>query len=118
MTESEFFYWLQGFFELTLCDGPALLSKARAECVKQHIALTRAVLRRGQQLGERVARIEMAIDMLIDAPPMAEDLTRRIRAEVDAQFQHVIDPQAGDAEQQAKLNALHHGPNTDAIMRC
>lgn len=41
---------------------------------------------------------------------------------VAKQFQHVIDPLAGDAEQQAKLNAIHDlgrvDPKTGALYRC
>jgi hypothetical protein len=121
MTETELFYWLQGFFELTLCDGSALLSKARAECVKRHIALTRAALRRGQQLGERVARIELCVEMILDSQEATQGLTRRIQSEVNAQFVHVIDPKAGDAEQQAKFNEIHSpGPGIPGqpVMRC
>lgn len=129
MTENELFYWLQGFFELTLCDGPAFLSRTRAECIKRHVALARASLRRGQQLGERVARIELIADMILtpgsdnsdELTQRMQDLTTRLRAEVDAQFQHVIDPQAGGAEQQAKLNEIHSGgrpPHGEPIMRC
>lgn len=113
MNETDFFYWLQGYFEITATDGPPLISKARADVVKRHIALARASLRRGQQLGERVARIELLLDMVLDGADV--DTTRRIRVEVDAQFEHVIDPLAGDAEQQAKLNAIH-GPSVS--VRC
>jgi hypothetical protein len=129
MTENELFYWLQGFFELTLCDGPAFLSLARAECIKRHVALARVSLRRGQQLGERVARIELLADMILtpgsgssdELTQRMQELTTRLRTEVDAQFQHVIDPQAGDDDQQARLNEIHSGrrmPHGDDLIKC
>jgi len=47
--------------------------------------------------------------------------TAAIRTMVHEQFEHVIDPHAGDPEQQAKLNAIHHGRPTrpgEPVYRC
>lgn len=40
---------------------------------------------------------------------MRAEFTACIRTIVHDQFEHVIDPQAGDEETQAKLNTIHHG---------
>lgn len=111
MNANEFFYWLQGFFELT-DDPTAALSAVQAECITKHIALVerpperlieiRALLRIG-------ARAAAAGGVATNAAAV----TDAIRGLVSEQFVHVIDPAAGGPEVQTKLNKAHGGK-----MRC
>jgi hypothetical protein len=118
METNEFFYWLQGFFELTGADVPPL-SDWQIECIIRHDRLVAAQSgRRGEQMIKIGVMLEAMRDGLIDRPKGTE----AVRKMVAHQFQHVIDPQAGDAEQQAKLNAIHDlghvDPKTGAVYRC
>ena len=128
MTITEFFYWLQGFFELSaegIDDAPLLpsITPKRAACVHRHAALVRAANPDGA-MGQRFVRIEMLAELLQDAQIQTvtrDEYVRKMRTEISEQFEHVIDPQAGDADQQAKLNAIHHGRPTrpgGPVYRC
>lgn len=129
MSPNEFFYWLQGFFELS--DTPGPLSMTQADCIGRHVALVMHWLGEGKQGGgahpqtiARLHEVRTFAKLLIDARPdaMREEFTTQIRTIVHEQFVHVIDPQAGDAETQEKLNEIHHGPRPHPwdrpLMRC
>lgn len=117
MTVSEFFYWLQGFFELSF---PApTLTPMQAECILRHAELVEATNSDLATLPSRfyeVRGLARAVTRAATAEDVRSTLTREIQTIVAGQFEHVIDPAAGDAEQQATLNHLHHGGKPGA--RC
>lgn len=114
MTENEFFYWLQGYFELhnvlTAGTPPLVLTLAQAECIGRHAALVRTS---GATPGKAFGRVEFLAELIQDPllqPDGRGEFTRKMQAEVAGQFQHVIDPKAGGPEVQAELQAIHDGP--------
>lgn len=100
MEETSFFYWLQGYFELT--EGQRPLSMKQVTCIRRHLDL---VDEKGDRLKQLSTLFEFAADGLADLGP----LTERVRAVLADQFLHVIDPKSGGPEVQAKLNATHMG---------
>jgi hypothetical protein len=128
MSDNEFFYWLQGFFELSGSQAP--LTHEQAECIHRHIDLVREHNRPSAQgpiiaarLPERIAGINALVEMITadnsGTDAIAAMATKAIRANVHEQFVHVIDPAAGGPEQQAKLNATHSGsPDRPPVYRC
>lgn len=97
MQSRDFFYWLQGHFELALANDP--MNAQQAACVLKHIELI-------ANPGERVIEIR-AIVRMIGRGLGVEQLTADVRDIVAAEFLHVIDPQDGDATKQAELNKIH-----------
>lgn len=115
MRENEFFYWIQGYFELA-GDGAGPLSASQVETIVSHIMLV-------ESRGENLASAAVMIRLFKDGMLSAENLTTKLRELSAAQFLHVIDPSAGGPEVQAKLNAIH-GPQIGGkgpggvLMRC
>lgn len=121
MNPNEFFYWLQGYIELTTAVSPSCqvtFTLAQADCIVRHIALVMHWLGNGKQGGgahpqtiARLHEVRTLAGLLTSerSDGMRDELSATIVKIVAAQFEHVIDPQAGDAEQQAKLNAIHSG---------
>lgn len=107
MNETEFFYWLQGFFELS---GPATLalSDSQIDCITKH---DRLVAASGGSRCEQMIKIAVMLELIRDHAVDRTKGTEAVRRMVAHQFQHVIDPKAGPAEQQEKLNEAH-GPPT------
>jgi hypothetical protein len=116
MRETEFFYWLQGYFELT--GASAAVSTAQALVISSHCDLV-FVASGGRALGERfVALVGLVKSVVLVGG--SDAITAEIRRLVHETFEHVIDPQAGgDA---AKLQAIHdHGrvrPPGEPVYRC
>jgi hypothetical protein len=122
MTDSQFFYWLQGYFELSGHKEP--LNITQADCIERHAKLVRAALPHGAELPERLGVIETMAKLMRQefSTAIAVVATNAIRTCVHEQFVHVIDPAAGGPEQQAKLNEAHAGRPPHAwdkpVMRC
>lgn len=104
MTPRDFFYWLQGYFELGT-SGTHLdaLDARQAECIIRHAALVEAPT-------ERVIETRTMARMLKNSPSpeIAATMTTDLREIVASEFLHVIDPQDGDAAKQAALNKAHN----------
>jgi hypothetical protein len=111
MRENEFWYWLQGFFELSADD--AALTTKQIECIADHVMLAST---RGENLITAATMIRLAKDGMLTLA----NLTAKLRELAASQFQHVIDPQAGGPDVQAHLNAIHHGvrPSGSLVARC
>ena len=105
MQPNEFFYWLQGYFELSPDSIP--LTKAQAERI---IAHTRLV----SQPGEAIIAVRHMCALITGGIRDAVT-TDTIRSTVADVFEHVIDPQAGGPKTQDHLNGLHGG---GGLMRC
>jgi hypothetical protein len=119
MTDTEFFYWLQGYFELSATESP--LSHSQADCIVRHAGLVRALaIERRYAMPERVTDVAVLARMITEDAPatMGERCTNEIRSIVADQFQHVIDPAAGGPEVQASLHKIHSGPNGTPVYRC
>lgn len=114
MTETEFFYWLQGYFELALLfHSVVVITKPQAECIMRHIDLVEAFVSktpRPRQIDSRVFEVRALCRALVhaDNDAIRSSLTIEIKDICAAQFQHVIDPQAGGPEKQEHLNSLHN----------
>lgn len=102
MTETEFFYWLQGYFELSALMGVVTLNDKQVDCIRKHLQLV-------DKPGERLVEIRVMLRM----GTLNERLITSLREVISEQFQHVIDPAAGDEKTQKRLNKIH-GDN----MRC
>lgn len=109
MSPQDYFYWLQGYFELTDnhdaqgIGGLGVFTPWQVACIIKHDDLVAAQQPRGEAMIKIRAVLDMMSDQLID--PAAG--TTRIRSIVAATFEHFIDPAAGGSDVQEKLNAIH-----------
>lgn len=116
MTERDFFYWLQGYFELSATLEP--LDQTTAECISRHIDLVQASGEATFRLGAVAGLVRLIVSAAqANEPPMAS-ATARVRSIVSDYFEHVVDPEAGGPKEQAKLNALHHAVRPGGTARC
>ena len=99
MRETEFWYWLQGYYELAGDVAP--LTPSQIECVVNHVMLV-------ETRGENLTAVATMIRLCKDGMLSAENLTTKLRELAASQFLHVIDPAAGGPDVQAKLNAIHN----------
>lgn len=103
MTERDFAYWLQGYFELYEAGYPGhpdniegfvgAFSAKQYECIKNHIALVKTTIKKPSPF---LISIEALLEY--DVPAM-----RRV---LNAYFEHVIDPEHPN---QDAANAAHNG---------
>ena len=105
MTAQDFFYWLQGFIELsTAAAFKFMIGPDVARCILAHVDLIPE-----DERGAGVIEVRTLVRLASKATSedIARDLTREIAEAVASVFKHVIDPKAGDADEQARLNAIH-----------
>jgi len=117
MQINEFFYWLQGYFEVRGIITAADLTTEQLTCIRQHIELVSLTLSRRVDTG-RFDKIKAIVDFAIDGSMHIDTATAKIKAEVHDQFVHVIDPAAGGSDAQAQLNAVHGTIPNKPGMRC
>lgn len=100
MTNRDFFYWLQGHFELGAPN--TYIDKRQADLILRHTAMV-------ADRGERLAEVRVLARLLMREPAVdtAVVITDDMRNLVNDEFLHVLDPQDGGPEEQAKLDALH-----------
>jgi hypothetical protein len=93
MTERDFAYWLQGFFEIGK-EGEVWsdLTPEQIDCIKNHIALVRTT--------QKTSVLLTAIEALLDHDTVS------VQKVISSYFEHVIDPQHPD---QDVANAAHTG---------
>jgi hypothetical protein len=103
MTNQEFCYWLQGFFELR-AENDALTA-TQVECIRRHTDLVK------ESLGKPGPAV-LAIRALLPYAERSDDITRAVQSILSDVFEHVIDPQAGEAS--PHLSHVHNpgGPLT------
>lgn len=108
MTERDFCYWLQGYFELTLPDA-INLTGPRIDCIRRHIDLVRVT-----EPGKPSALCAWIDGALAGGGSTAEAAVRERLAQ---HFKHVIDPQHPEP---GKASAAHSGGghHGDVILRC
>lgn len=104
MNARDFCYWLQGYFEISeaLLVAPAVGTAKFVACLRSHLALVAEV--DPVHTNAFVAWLTLRIDGIdvLEAKSIAQ-----IRAMLNAQFKHDIDPSyGGDAK---KLKAIHDG---------
>lgn len=130
MKERDFFYWLQGAFELV---GVTAINYSNIQVVKAHANLVRETQKieidrdgAAAPLGEAFTTIEKLIGDYEDYTAARPQVVVKMQTVLAAQFQHVIDPSFGGPEVQDKLNAAHSaggpiiggtGPNGE-VYRC
>jgi hypothetical protein len=121
MQANEFFYWLQGYFELIGAEVPPLTDH-QIDCIVRHDRLVHAQHVRPEQM----IKIGVMLELMRDGSFDRAKGTESVRRMVAQQFQHVIDPQSAPPEKQQELNNLHGGPfviggvdpKTGAVYRC
>lgn len=122
MLPDQFFYWLQGYFEIANTDAD--LTTDQAECIGRHIDLVTTwaagdgARRDPIPVPDRIIEIRTLLSLLSTDPAL---ITGRIRDTINAQFMHVIDPKAGGPTVQNKLNEIHggHPPRPgEPVYRC
>lgn len=106
MRANEFFYWLQGYFEIRGIVCPADLTAEQFTCILRHLDLV-DVGKGGSPDVARLGKIRAIVEFTLDGSMPIDAATKKIKAEVHDQFVHVIDPEAGSAAVQAQLNAVH-----------
>jgi hypothetical protein len=103
MTERDFFFWLQGFFELgdACAVDITMISVSWSECIKKHAALVRVTCK---EKGLTPSGLLLSVETLADDP-------KALKRIVDAAFQHDIDK---------TLPPKHLDPahRPDAVIRC
>lgn len=121
MSPQDYFYWLQGYFELTDnhdvpkgIGGQGVFTPWQVKCIIKHDDLVAAQ----QPRGEAMIKIRTVLDMIADQLIDPKAGTEKVRAIVADTFEHVIDPKAGGADVQAKLSGIHHGGSSGAVYRC
>ena len=111
MQITEFFYWLQGYFEISIT--PKVLTIEQCVIIRRHIALVFASKNKCSSDDTiRLAKIDTLLGITIDGDISIEIVTDKIRNEVRAQFVHVIDPGYPN-DVQEKLNIVHGGNSSD-----
>lgn len=105
MTPRDFFYWLQGHFELSALG--TFIDRRQADLIVRHANLVDSPPERlleikviAKALG-RKPTLDVGVDVLAG-------WTADMRELVSAEFLHVIDPQDGDAAKQTELNKIHN----------
>ena len=83
MTINEFFYWLQGYFEISGHTGP--VSKDQCDLILRHIALVN-VGRGGSPDAARLGKMRAILEFVLDGSMDASPATAKIRTEVSEQF--------------------------------
>ena len=120
MQITEFFYWLQGYFELSIT--PKVLTIEQCVIIRRHISLVFANKNKCSPDDTiRLAKIDTLLGITIDGDISSEIVTDKIRKEVQAQFVHVIDPKYGPNDVQEKLNVIHSGISSlddKPLMKC
>lgn len=109
MRESEFFYWLQGYFEL---GSPTALTIEQVECIRRHVHLVRL-----SAPTEAMTSVIVILVLMSEGDMDLQRGTDKLRARVAAHFQHVLDHQAPGAATQAELNHTHD-PTGKTVYRC
>jgi hypothetical protein len=105
MTERDFAYWLQGYFEIA-GDLQSSLTLNQTVCIRNHIALVRTT--------QKTSVLLTAIEALLD-----NDDTVSIRKVISSYFEHVIDPQHPNQEAANTAHSPWSGPGTNGpTMRC
>ena len=110
MRINEFFYWLQGYFEIS--GTTEALTSEQCTCIIKHLDLVNVVDM------TRATKMRTLLDLAVEGVLPLAIATTRIRGEVSEQFIHVIDPAAGGPEVQAKLNAVHGNIDGRPNKRC
>ena len=111
MNTTEFFYWLQGYFELSGSLEP--LTDEQIDCIIRHDRLV-AETTEGAR-GEQMIKIGVMLQCIKEGIADRTKGTDAVRTMVAAQFQHVIDPAAGPADIQSHLTHVHGG---NVTFRC
>lgn len=109
MKPENFFYWLQGYFELS---DKYQLSSSQVGCILRHIDLVRNTPG-NEKLPERIVQIETLLSVFDSLD--AIETTNKIQEWIHAEFFHVIDPSLGPKEVQTKLRKIH-SPHPDKIL--
>ena len=119
MQITEFFYWLQGYFEISIT--PKVLTIEQCVIIRRHIELVFASKNKYSPDDTiRLAKMNTLLGLNVDGLISAEITTNKIREEVHAQFVHVIDPEYPN-DVQENLNIIHGGNlsgNTKPVMKC
>ena len=114
MTHNEFFYWLQGHFEMANYDvnAPATLTSNQVDCAFRHASLV------PPGADERRFLMVCALLTLMSEKVVPLDGgTAKLKQLIHDQFEQVIDSQAGPAENQNRMAWYTDGMPTKAIIK-
>lgn len=113
MTNRDFLYWVQGYFELTAPDH--CLSSKQSVCILKHLEMVKQF----EKLDDCNAFIEgLLIGWAMHTNTILPEQVKVIKDRVHKQFKHVIDPMDPPAMQN-QLNQIHHGTGFDNVkIRC
>lgn len=115
MTNREFMYWLQGYFELSDEQAPRpALTVEQVMVIRNHLNLVRKV---EKKLEEFPSWLEGFLD---SHEGLTAEATDKIKVKLASVFKHEIDPSyKGD---QVELNKIHglpkHNPGGPTVYRC
>ena len=114
MTERDFCYWLQDYFELLPRNTNATLDDHQAHIVYKHLDLVKAT---GPSEFCEWLRTALDIGCHLEAKDGRTRTTEMIRERLARHFEHVIDKQYLKPE---ALNQIHNpsGKPSDVVARC
>lgn len=101
MTNRDFAYWLQGYFEIA---EPEEIGEKEYDMIKKHIAL---VFSHEKEPNDFMDEIKWFFDQP-KRKSFNQEHTRNIKFMLSNLFLHEIDPTYGDKEHQKKLNGIHN----------
>lgn len=107
MTNKEFCFWLQGYFEISTSGK---LDKSRLLLIEVLLNNIKEPLGIFPQWLKEVLRSMKLNDY---HPPLVEVLTKKIRSELNNIFLHVIDPSYESTLTQKELAQIHYGKSND-----
>lgn len=107
MTNQNFCYWLQGFFELQPLTTE--LTPTQWSCIQKHLQLAKTY---DQSNNSFVSYIEAFIDLLDGKHPTQNNVIS-LKKKLNSTFKHEIDPTQGDIKMQQKLNSIHNKLDND-----
>lgn len=125
MTPINFAYWLQGFFEIAeegedQKQDAVTVSAAQSRTIGQHLDLCNE-WSIGETLKPEVAKLLGTVGTIVRLSSGAQwepSYVVIVRQDINAVFEHVIDPEMNDGKNAEKLSQLHSGNNAGYTLRC
>lgn len=121
MTARDFTFWFQGFFEISNREFE-LLTQYQVQIIERHLAMV--FVHEPKTTNRFCIWLKSVLPYIVHHNGcIREEDIQKIQQMLNEEFEHVIDPSMGDAEQQALLNNLHKPANTDfddkkVVARC
>lgn len=117
MKNSEFAYWLQGFFEIS---DPQKITKKQREIILNHINLCLTYEKMKPSSNKKItAFIEDLKKELLSMSLVGKEETKKIKTKWSTIFEHIdFDNNQGLSKEDIVKLIKEHAPNTNPVLRC